>query len=70
MHHRRATTSWFLGPEFLKRYPTVALDLDTMVVVDGNLITSRNPDDLEAFGAAIVEEFAKSEDDEAVDATA
>lgn len=37
MHHRRATTSWFLGPEFLKRYPTVALDLDTMVVVDGNL---------------------------------
>ncbi len=40
MHHRRATTSWFLGPEFLKRYPTVALDLDTMVVVDGNLVTA------------------------------
>ena len=39
-------------------------------MVDGNLITSRNPDDLEAFGAAIVEEFARSEDDEAVDATA
>jgi len=30
----------FLGPEFLKRYPTVALDLDTMVVVDGNLVTA------------------------------
>ncbi|WP_233488731.1 type 1 glutamine amidotransferase domain-containing protein [Blastococcus sp. TF02-09] len=44
--------------------------VDEEVVVDGNLITSRNPDDLEAFGAAIVEEFAKSEDDEAVDATA
>jgi len=40
MDHRRATTSWFLGPEFLKRYPTVALDLDTMVVVDGNLVTA------------------------------
>ena len=40
MHHRRATTSWFLGPEFLKRYPTVDLDLDTMVVVDGNLVTA------------------------------
>jgi len=41
MHHRRATTSWFLGPEFLKRYPTVALDLDTMVVADGNLVTGQ-----------------------------
>lgn len=41
MHHRRATTSWFLGPEFRTRYPTVDLDLDTMVVVDGNLITAR-----------------------------
>jgi protease I len=43
--------------------------VDEEVVVDGNLITSRNPDDLEAFGAALVEEFAES-DDEAVDATA
>src|SRR3546814_15562741 len=40
MHHRRATTSWFLGPEFRKRYPTVDLDLDTMVVVDGNVVTA------------------------------
>ena len=40
MHHRRATTSWFLGPEFRTRYPTVDLDLDTMVVVDRNLITA------------------------------
>ena len=44
--------------------------VDEEVVVDGNLITSRNPDDLDAFSAAIVEEFAKTEDDEAVDATA
>ena len=44
--------------------------VDEEVVVDGNLITSRNPDDLEAFGAAIVEEFARSEDDEVGDATA
>jgi protease I len=43
--------------------------VDEEVVVDGNLITSRNPDDLEAFGAALVEEFAEF-DDEAVDATA
>jgi protease I len=44
--------------------------VDEEVVVDGTLITSRNPDDLEAFGAAIVEEFARSEDDETVEATA
>lgn len=40
MHRRRATTSWFLGPEFRRRYPTVDLDLDTMVVVDGDLVTA------------------------------
>lgn len=40
LHHRRATTSWFLGPEFRRRYPAVDLDLDTMVVTDGNLITA------------------------------
>ena len=32
--------------------------VDEEVVVDGNLITSRKPDDLDAFGAAIVERFA------------
>src|SRR3954466_14212375 len=37
--------------------------VDEEVVVDGNLTTSRNPDDLDAFGAAIVEEFARSEAD-------
>ncbi|MEM9037638.1 MAG: helix-turn-helix domain-containing protein [Actinomycetota bacterium] len=37
---RRATTSWFLGPDFRRRYPTVDLDLDTMVVADGNLLTA------------------------------
>ena len=31
--------------------------VDEEVVIDGNLITSRNPDDLDAFGAAIVEQF-------------
>ena len=34
--------------------------VDEEVVVDGNLITSRKPDDLDAFGAAIVEEFARA----------
>jgi protease I len=37
--------------------------VDEEVVVDGNLITSRKPDDLDAFGAAIVEEFARNEAD-------
>jgi protease I len=35
--------------------------VDEEVVVDGNLITSRKPDDLDAFGAAIVEQFAAPE---------
>ncbi|MCW2636155.1 MAG: pfpI [Blastococcus sp.] len=44
--------------------------VDEEVVVDGNLITSRNPDDLDAFSSAIVEEFARESDDQAADATA
>jgi protease I len=33
--------------------------VDEQVVVDNGLVTSRNPDDLEAFNAKIVEEFAE-----------
>src|SRR6195952_4759674 len=33
--------------------------VDEEVVVDGNLTTSRKPDDLDAFTAAIVEQFAE-----------
>jgi deglycase len=40
--------------------------VDEEVVVDGNLITSRNPDDLDAFSAAIVEEFAREDEEEPV----
>jgi protease I len=41
--------------------------VDEEVVVDGNLVTSRKPDDLDAFSAAMVEQFAAGpveEDDE------
>ena len=40
--------------------------VDEEVVVDGNLVTSRKPDDLDAFDAAIVEQFAAepAEDDD------
>ena len=49
----RTMTSW----------PSLRTDLtnagatwvDEKVVVDGNLITSRNPDDLEAFNSALME---------------
>src|SRR5215213_8164445 len=38
--------------------------VDEEVVVDGNLVTSRKPDDLDAFNAAMVEEFARDDEDE------
>ena len=37
---RTATTTWFLTPTFRARYPTVGLDLDTMVVADGPFLTA------------------------------
>jgi protease I len=44
--------------------------VDEEVVVDGNLVTSRKPDDLDAFGAAIVERFAEPADEETEETTA
>jgi protease I len=52
----------------LTSYPSLRTDLrnagatvvDEEVVIDGNLISSRSPDDLPAFCSAIVEEFARS----------
>src|SRR5919205_959459 len=57
----RRMTSW---PSLQTDLRNAGADwVDEEVVVDGNLITSRQPDDLDAFGAAIVEEFARSEDE-------
>ena len=51
----RRMTSW---PSLQTDLRNAGADwVDEEVVIDGNLITSRKPDDLDAFGAAIVEQF-------------
>jgi protease I len=58
----RRMTSW---PSLQTDLRNAGADwVDEEVVVDGNLITSRKPDDLDAFCAAILEEFARGEDDD------
>ena len=50
----------------LASWPSLQTDLrnagatwvDETVVVDGNLVTSRNPDDIPAFNAKVIEKFA------------
>jgi len=37
---RRVTTTWFLAGAFRRRFPAVSLDLDSMVVRDGAVITA------------------------------
>ncbi|MGQ0624121.1 MAG: GlxA family transcriptional regulator [Sporichthyaceae bacterium] len=37
---RRATTTWFLAPAFLTRYPDVRIDLERMLVTDGTVLTA------------------------------
>ena len=43
--------------------------VDEEVVVDAGLVSSRNPDDLPAFNAKIVEEFAEGKHEESAEKT-
>jgi protease I len=53
----RRMTSW---PSLRTDLRNAGADwVDEEVVVDGNLTTSRNPDDLDAFCATLVEQFAQ-----------
>src|SRR3954454_7919127 len=62
----RRMTSW---PSLQTDLRNAGADwVDEELVVDGNLITSRKPDDLDAFCAAIVEEFAAEPAEDSVDA--
>jgi len=62
----------------LTSYPSIKTDIrnaggewvDEEVVVDQGLVTSRNPDDLPAFNAKMIEEFAEGEHEVAAKAGA
>jgi protease I len=61
----RRMTSW---PSLQTDLRNAGADwVDEEVVVDGNLVTSRKPDDLDAFTAAIVEQFAQQASEEPAD---
>jgi protease I len=58
----RRMTSW---PSLQTDLRNAGADwVDEEVVTDGTLVTSRNPDDLDAFDAAIVEHFAADHDEQ------
>src|SRR4051794_37968660 len=59
----RRMTSW---PSLQTDLRNAGADwVDEEVVVDGNLVTSRKPDDLDAFNAAMIEEFARGDEEDA-----
>lgn len=57
----RTLTAWPTIQRDLELIPGVTVK-DEPVVVDDNLITSRNPDDLDAFSAKILEEIREYEE--------
>ena len=64
----RRMTSW---PSLQTDLRNAGADwVDEEVVVDGNLVTSRKPDDLDAFCAKAIKEFAEGVHDQQREATA
>jgi len=51
---RRCTTHWENADELRRRFPRAHVDPDVLFVDDGNLITSRNPNDIPAFSKALI----------------
>ena len=58
---RPCTTHWMHADELARMYPTARVDRNVLYVDDGNLITSRSPDDFRAFCSAIPVLFSQAD---------